>query len=463
VERLGLHAFGFKGAMETLWRLHEPAILQFRAPKGQSHFVVFLGWSGRDGGWTIFDPPGTILRMKDKQLNDLFTGVGLVVSDKELPSEGAFLVEPSCWWLWTGLELSAIGIALVASGVWRWRRAARGASTTGFGVTIVALVCLIFGGSCAREGNDRSSSDATDSGQMNTIDVGTVIKGAELKARFEVVNRSDAPFRIIRVDRSCLCQTVGADIGRVIGFGERFYVSVTVPTAGLSGDVTKQFTVVTDSKAVDYAEVPLTLRGRVRVPIAATPSRIVFGKTDGATSVNRFLTVTTDPASLTDGYTGAFANNPGLYIALTSQKPGWLAFEIGFTPLCPAGDLTSELEVRFSDVHFSKLVVPVVGTKTGGLEIIPPQLTLPAKHLLEPFISRFRVSSRRGEAFAIVGGKVPPGIEVDWGTASGLATSHEFSAQISKKASEEPLKARAILVKTSLANEMDLRIPIVFR
>ena len=98
--------------------------------------------------------------------------------------------------------------------------------------------------------------------KADTIDYGTIEKGADGIRVFKLTNTGDAPLIISKVKSSCGC-TVPQWPKTPIAKGEEAAIKVTFNSAGRSGKQNKTVTLVTN--AIPNTKV-LTINGNVIVP-----------------------------------------------------------------------------------------------------------------------------------------------------------------------------------------------------
>ncbi|MCK6459785.1 MAG: DUF1573 domain-containing protein [Planctomycetes bacterium] len=107
-----------------------------------------------------------------------------------------------------------------------------------------------------------------------TFDFGSVRAGTLVRARFEVVNGSEAPVRILGVHGTCGCVRATAS-SSYLEPGAKGTIDATVITEGRSGPQKLRIRVRTDEGPRGGAR--LTLRGDLKVALRPRPPRVILG------------------------------------------------------------------------------------------------------------------------------------------------------------------------------------------
>jgi hypothetical protein len=107
-----------------------------------------------------------------------------------------------------------------------------------------------------------------------TFDFGSVRAGTLVRARFEVVNGSEAPVRILGVHGTCGCVRAAASTS-YLEPGAKGTIDATVITEGRSGPQMLRIRVRTDEGPQGGAR--LTLKGDLKVALRPRPPRVILG------------------------------------------------------------------------------------------------------------------------------------------------------------------------------------------
>jgi hypothetical protein len=202
-------------------------------------------------------------------------------------------------------------------------------------------------------------------------DFGAVYSGAVVKHTFKLKNTGGAPLTIAGVQSSCGCTAAQPTKSHVLP-GEDSEIAVSFDTHGDHGPSVRTITVFTNDPK--HQQLQLTLRGDVRIQVAASPSLVTFDQVKRGSEQSRQVTLT-DEMPDQNLHVGPINNsNPNIRVIsgpATHGKPGAL-LTITLLPQAPAGPVSDLIKVT---TNRTTVEIPVSGDILGDLNISPRQVT----------------------------------------------------------------------------------------
>ena len=457
---LGYQTSAFKDAsLGQLKRLKYPAIVHLRNESGTGHYIVLLKWDRNAGVFRGFDPPAHYGDIDPGTIARYVTGLGLVVADSKLPRLSELLddrVEP-IQWAATGL-LAASCVALFVydrrrKGDVRWHTPSRKASVA----LLVGLSLVASSIACSRDESERSAATA----EGRFVNLGTVRAGTVLKHRFEIVNTSDKPFKITKIDKSCSCQAVAADVDRDVPPGGSTTVSVEVPTKGVDGPLAQHVLVSTSSADPDFMSIQLTLQARAEARFRPIPSQIMLGKVAPRKSATAPLQVRINDHLLAERFRAAeVIGNPFVTIERREQSPGELSFLVAINEQAPVGAISGQVRLRFDDPEYAVIDVPITGQKLGTMKALP-QVLLVDRSAVPPGTQRLRVFSTDQSPFRVTRVQSPEGVAVTWEQSADLAPSVDLQVKVGEEA--KPGDFALVIHAAGEKQPAEIHVPLAIR
>jgi hypothetical protein len=365
LREFGLNTSPFEASDCSLLQ-HLPAPLILHTKKGfeDQHFIVLLGYNADSDKCYVFSPPNFLGEISHNNLCEMFTGIGLVVSDLEIPPIEDIASNLSA-------EISLIDFLpttfLMLTCILLLRRNQRDISDeTGrdrtFKIIVVVLICN-FGG-CAKE----NFSD-----ERNFIDLGTHYNGDQIEKEYEIRNGSREPFKIVGIDCSCSCQQVQYDKNRELQPGENdsFKVSFTVPE-NRHEDLLYQCVVRTTSKDKTYSSIPYTYRVKVQPFVTIVPSQVVFGEIAYGARVKRTVRITPNKVEHMEQIMQCIrsAKQGGVVtIERLVQKDSYILLTLSPSRTALPGAFTDDINLNVGEKF--RAVLPISGVIKSDIEAIP--------------------------------------------------------------------------------------------
>lgn len=202
-------------------------------------------------------------------------------------------------------------------------------------------------------------------------DFGDVYNGTTVKHTFRLKNAGTAPLTISAVRTSCGCTAAQPTKSNLLP-GEDSLIAVSFDTHADHGPATRTITVFTNDPA--HQQLQLTMRGDVKVQVAASPSLVIFERIKRGTQQSRQVTLTDQMPDATFKV-GAITNaNPDIKVVsqpIRGAKPAAL-LTITLLKTAPAGPIADLLKVNTSRVPVE---IPVSGTVLGDINVNPPQVS----------------------------------------------------------------------------------------
>ena len=243
------------------------------------------------------------------------------------------------------------------------------------------------GGAPAATGLDLTGSGpAAKSGQPKiqlikpNYDFGTVTNGVPVTHIFKIRNAGTGTLIIGAVNTSCGC-TAAKPTKSTLAPGEDSEIKVTFDTRFEKGPSTRTITVLTNDPKDPQAE--LTLKGDVRVEVAATPSEIAFGNVKHGTEPTRQVVITDLAANKPLKIISISKANPDISVTPVPRSDGKPGAAINVTLLksMPAGPfddtikLTTSPGIGKAPKNRVPLDITVFGVVQGDLTVNPAQVS----------------------------------------------------------------------------------------
>lgn len=200
---------------------------------------------------------------------------------------------------------------------------------------------------------------------------GTVTNGVPVTHTFKVRNAGAGNLIIGAVNTSCGC-TAARPTKTTLAPGEQSEIKVTFDTRFDKGPATRTITVLNNDPKDPQAE--LTMKGDVKVQVAASPSEVAFGDIKHGTEPTRQVLIT----DLVDGkplkITKISKSNPDISVTPVGRpegKPG-AAINVTLLKTMPAGPFDDTIKLATSR---APLDISVFGTVQGDITVNPPQVS----------------------------------------------------------------------------------------
>ena len=248
---------------------------------------------------------------------------------------------------------------------------------SGSGIDLGAPASGSANGAPAATGLQDLGGAATTGGQPKiqliepNYNFGTVMNGAPVTHTFKIRNAGSGNLIIGAVNTSCGC-TAAKPTKTTVAPGEESEVKVTFDTRFDKGPATRTITVLNNDPRNPQAE--LTMKGDVKVQVAASPSEVAFGNIKHGTEPTRQVLIT----DLVDGkplkITKISKSNPDLNVTPVARpdgKPG-AAVNVTLLKAMPAGPFDDTIKLATSRAPID---ISVFGTVQGDITVNPPQVS----------------------------------------------------------------------------------------
>jgi Protein of unknown function (DUF1573) len=202
-------------------------------------------------------------------------------------------------------------------------------------------------------------------------DFGAVYSGAVVKHIFKLKNTGGAPLTIGGVQSSCGCTAAQPTKSHILP-DEESDIAVSFDTRGDHGPATRTITVFTNDPKQE--QLQLTLRGDVKIQVAANPSLVTFDRVRRGTEQSRQVTLTDEMPDRTFQIGAVKNSNSDIKVAskpLAHGKPGAL-LTVTLSSQAPAGPISDLIKVTTSR---TTVEIPVSGDVLGDINVSPPQVT----------------------------------------------------------------------------------------
>jgi hypothetical protein len=200
---------------------------------------------------------------------------------------------------------------------------------------------------------------------------GNLTNGVPVTHTFKIRNAGTGTLIIGAVNTSCGC-TAAKPTKSTLAPGEQSEVQVTFDTRFEKGPATRTITVLNNDPKDPQAE--LTIKGDVKIQVAATPSEIAFGNVKHGTEPTRQVVIT----DLVDGkplkINSISKANPDISVTSVPRpggKPG-AAINVTLLKSMPAGPFDDTIKLATSR---APLDITVFGTVQGDITVNPPQVS----------------------------------------------------------------------------------------
>lgn len=240
-------------------------------------------------------------------------------------------------------------------------------------------------------------------------DFGRIFDNERQTTEFSFTNTGPVPLIIGEVKSSCGC-TVPELAKKIYEPGETGTLRVVFDPNNKRGFDSRTVTVRTNDSLLPSAR--LTIKAHVSPLVIVEPSLIQFGQVDKGKSVEKEIII----AGRTPDFEASLAttNFPDVYdvklidtkvMAVGEDKEELRAtrFLVTLRADAPVGNHRAEMSIRTNDPRRAIERSQVLGHVLGDLAIVPPRLSLGRIEAGASFTREFRVQSRSGEAFKIVG------------------------------------------------------------
>lgn len=200
---------------------------------------------------------------------------------------------------------------------------------------------------------------------------GSVTNGVPVIHTFKIRNAGTGTLIIAGVNTSCGC-TAAKPTKSTLAPGEDSEVKVTFDTRFEKGPATRTITVLSNDPKDPQAE--LTIKGDVKVQVAANPSEVAFGNVKHGTEPTRQVVIT----DLVNGkplkITSISKANPDISVTSVPRpdgKPG-AAINVTLLKSMPAGPFDDTVKLKTSR---APLDITVFGVVQGDITMNPPQVS----------------------------------------------------------------------------------------
>jgi Protein of unknown function (DUF1573) len=225
--------------------------------------------------------------------------------------------------------------------------------------------------------NLTGSGSSTSGGQpkVQLIDpnynFGSVTNGVPVTHTFKIRNAGTGTLIIGGVNTSCGC-TAAKPTKSTLAPGEESDIKVTFDTRFEKGPSTRTITVLTNDPKHPQSE--LTLKGDVKVQVAANPSEIAFGNVKHGTEPTRQVLITDLVAGKPLKITSISKANPDISVKPVPRPDGKPGAAINVTLLknMPPGPFDDTIKLVTSR---APLDITVFGVVQGDLTVKPPQVS----------------------------------------------------------------------------------------
>ena len=200
---------------------------------------------------------------------------------------------------------------------------------------------------------------------------GAVTNGVPVTHTFKIKNAGTGNLIIGAVNTSCGC-TAAKPTKTTLAPGEESDIRVTFDTRFDKGPATRTITVLNNDPKDPQAE--LTMKGDVKVQVAATPSEVAFGNIKHGTEPTRQVLITDLVDSKPLKITKISKSNPDISVTPVPRsdgKPG-AAINVTLLKTMPAGPFDDTIKLATSR---APLDISVFGTIQGDITVNPPQVS----------------------------------------------------------------------------------------
>jgi hypothetical protein len=245
------------------------------------------------------------------------------------------------------------------------------------GIDLGAPASNSASGAPAATGLQDLTGSATTAGQPRiqlldpNYNFGTVTNGVPVVHTFKIRNAGSGNLVIGAVNTSCGC-TAARPTRTTLAPGEESDIKVTFDTRFDKGPATRTITVLNNDSKDPQAE--LTIKGDVKVQVAATPSEVAFGNIKHGTEPTRQVLVT----DLVNGrplkITRISKSNPDISVTVVAppNRKAGAAINVMLLKAMPAGPFDDTIKLVTSR---APLDISVFGTVQGDITVNPPQVS----------------------------------------------------------------------------------------
>jgi hypothetical protein len=242
-------------------------------------------------------------------------------------------------------------------------------------------------------------------------DFGKIFDDSRVTTEFNFKNTGPEPLIIGEVKSSCGC-TVPELTKKVYQPGESGSIRVIFDPHNNKGFDSRTVTVQTNDASLPSAR--LTIKAFVRPLVVVEPSMVQFGQIDKGKSAEKEIIV----AGRTEDFEATLAttNLPEVFDVKvletkvrevgegdTKESLRATRFLVTLRPDAPVGMHRAELTIRTNDTRRTLERSQAIAQVLGDLAVVPPRLSLGRVEAGASFSREFRVQSRSGEPFKIVG------------------------------------------------------------
>jgi len=240
-------------------------------------------------------------------------------------------------------------------------------------------------------------------------DFGEIFDNERQTTEFRFTNGGPQPLIIGEVKSTCGC-TVPELEKKVYEPGESGVIKVVFDPHGKRGHDSRSINIQCNDAITP--SVRLTVKSHVRQLIVMEPSLLQFGQVDKGKSAEKEFFV----AGRTADFEASLAttNLPDVFeikaietkvrpIGEEKEELRTTGFLITLRPDAPVGNHRAELTIRTNDERRPIERTQILASVLGDLAVVPPRLSLGRVEAGASFSREFRVQSRSGQPFKIVG------------------------------------------------------------
>ncbi len=271
-------------------------------------------------------------------------------------------------------------------------------------VTALAVVCIL---SVVAVVGTFTECAYADSGPKAVVpqhefNFGSVPQGQKVEHEFLLRNTGDQDLVIQRIAPSCGC-TAAAMSASAVKPGASEKIKVAFNTAGFYGNKTKSVHVLTNSR--ETPEIVLKMTGVVVRGVNVAPERIEFG--DVPPSASRAMRTKEFSLEVVDDVgreiTAVRSFSKFLEVAPIDISGKIQRYAVTMLPGVPRGEFRDRVIIEFKDPSHSAVNVPVIGSISGDIRVIPSLISFGIVDGSDPIERRIRVENHSGQNVTIEG------------------------------------------------------------
>lgn len=453
-----LKSFGYQVAAKrpsaaSLKTLANPALLAVRMPRGD-HFVVAIKYDPTADSFLIFDPPRKLIWVSYKSLESRYRKYALIVCNGRNN-------ESSIWTRHLGfVRNSLIASAIIGMLLLLIRKLrGRGNAALKTAPLAVALATAVSMWGCNRSQMSHAPKPeiSTRAAAEREREVGPIVQGTPLQVEFHVRNKSDLPFDVIDIKKSCTCQTVTLSKSKNILPNEELCVTVEMNSNASVGPFERSVSLVTTSADPSLRDIRLSMQGEVVTLVRAIPSQLSFGEVEYGSRHRKHLRIEGFAPGIVRQLKTVSSSVEGLSCEKTvTGELADIEVEACFEH-CGAGDFFGQINLEFDHPSVKTLSIPINARVRSRLRAVPSVLLINGR--ANNWSASVCLQSTDGSDFKLESVQAPTGIVAEWNTDP--ASRHIIDLSTKKGIQDHVVGFHRLSIATDAVGGKDIWIPLV--